>query len=78
MTIRQTGFEKTAKTIIKELEKRNIDGYFCESSEKAVELVLALLPKNASIGWGGSETIKECGLMDALAKTMIMLMGGKV
>lgn len=68
MTIRQTGFEKTAKTIIKELEKRNIDGYFCESSEKAVELVLALLPKNASIGWGGSETIKECGLMDALAK----------
>lgn len=68
MTIRQTGFEKTAQNIIKELEKRNIDGYFCENSEKAVELVLTLLPKKASIGWGGSETIKECGLMEALQK----------
>ena len=66
MTKRQEGFALTAKSIIKELEKRNMEGYFCESSEKAVELVLSLLPENATISWGGSETIKECGLMDAI------------
>lgn len=66
MTIQQQGFELTANSIIKELNKRNIDGYFCESSKEACDLVLSLLPKNASIGWGGSETIKECGLMDAI------------
>lgn len=66
MTIQQQGFELTARSIIKELKKRNIDGYFCESSKEACDLVLSMLPEKASIGWGGSETIKECGLMDAI------------
>ena len=43
-----------------------MEGYFCESSKDAVNLVLSQLPANATISWGGSETIKECGLMDAL------------
>ncbi len=66
MTKQQEGFALTAKSIIKELEKRNMEGFFCESSEDAVKLVLSLLPDNATISWGGSETIKECGLMDAI------------
>ncbi len=66
MTKRQEGFALTAKSIIKELEKRNMEGYFCENSEEAVKTVLSLLPDHATVSWGGSETIKECGLMDAL------------
>lgn len=66
MTKQQEGFALTAKSIIKELEKRNMEGYFCESSEEAVKTVLSLLPDHATISWGGSETIKECGLMDAI------------
>lgn len=66
MTKQQEGFALTAKSIIKELDKRNMEGFFCESSEDAVKLVLSLLPENATISWGGSETIKECGLMDAI------------
>lgn len=66
MNKRQEGFALTAKSIIKELEKRNMEGYFCENSEEAVKTVLSLLPENATVSWGGSETIKECGLMDAL------------
>ncbi|MBQ7765933.1 MAG: lactate utilization protein [Lachnospiraceae bacterium] len=66
MTKQQEGFALTAKSIIKELEKRNMEGFFCESSKDAVELVLSLLPEHATISWGGSETIKECGLMDAI------------
>lgn len=66
MTKQQEGFALTAKSIIKELEKRNMEGFFCESSEDAIKLVLSLLPDNATISWGGSETIKECGLMDAI------------
>lgn len=66
MTVQQQGFKLTAESIIKELNKRNIEGYFCESGKEAVDMILSMLPANASIGWGGSETIKECGLMDAL------------
>lgn len=66
MTKQQEGFALTAKSIIKELEKRNMEGYFCETCEDAVQTVLSLLPEHATISWGGSETIKECGLMDAI------------
>lgn len=66
MTRQQEGFALTAKTIIKELEKRNMEGYFCADSKEAVEKVLSLIPEGSTISWGGSETIKECGLMDAI------------
>lgn len=66
MTKQQEGFALTAKSIIKELEKRNMEGYFCETAEEAVRTVLSLLPEHATVSWGGSETLKECGLMEAL------------
>lgn len=66
MTRQQEGFARTAKSIIKELEKRNMEGYFCETSKDAVEKVLSMIPEGSVISWGGSETIKECGLMDAI------------
>jgi len=66
MTKQQEGFALTAKSIIKELDKRNMEGYFCESNEKAVETFLSLLPEGSTVSWGGSESIIECGIMDAL------------
>lgn len=66
MTIKQLGFQATANSIIKELKKRNMEGFFCETGKEATDLVLSLLPENASIGWGGSETIKEIGLLKTL------------
>jgi hypothetical protein len=57
-----------AATILERLKKRNMEGYFCETSAEAVELALSLMPEGSSISWGGSETISECGLMDAIRK----------
>lgn len=66
MNVKQQSFQNTAKELIKNLEKRNIEGYFVESSEELRELVLSMLDKNASISCGGSETLKETGLLEAL------------
>ncbi|MCQ2517572.1 MAG: lactate utilization protein [Lachnospiraceae bacterium] len=66
MTVKQKGFELTARSIIEDLHKRNMQGFFCETGKDAVDLILSQLPEGASIGWGGSETIKEIGLLDAL------------
>lgn len=55
-----------AATIIKGLQKRNMEGYFCETSKEAVELALSLMPEGSVISWGGSMSISECGLMDAV------------
>lgn len=63
---RKDAFANTAKTIIKNLERRNMEGYFCESSADAIELVKKLVPKGSSIGWGGTETFAETGVKAAL------------
>lgn len=55
-----------AATIIKGLQKRNMEGYFCETSKEAVETALKLMPEGSVISWGGSMSISECGLMDAI------------
>lgn len=59
-------YKNVAESIIKNLEKRQIDGFYCDTKEDALKKALELIPKGASIGWGGSETMKEVGLMDAI------------
>ena len=66
MGYKSQSYENQAKTIIKNLEKRNMNGYYCETGEKALELVKSILPKGASITNGGSETLVETGIMDLL------------
>ena len=66
MTIKQLSFQNTAKEINKNLEKRNMEGYFVESSEDLRDLVLSMLKENATISYGGSETLKETGLLEAI------------
>lgn len=66
MTPKQITQEKLANTIIKNLEKRRMEGYYCLDKESAVRKVLELIPEGSSIGWGGSSTLTEAGVMDAL------------
>ena len=55
-----------AASIISRLQKRNMEGYFCETSKEAVEKALSLMPEGSVISWGGSMSTSECGLMDAI------------
>lgn len=66
MTPKQLAFQAAAQGIIKNLEKRNMEGYFFENSAQCTRAILDLMEKGSSVSWGGSESIKECGLMDAL------------
>lgn len=59
-------YEKQAATIIKNLEKRNMEGYYCPDAASAVQKALSLMPEHSVISWGGSMTLSEIGLMDAL------------
>ena len=53
-------------TVIKNLEKRNMAGYYADSKEEALAKVLELIPEGAAVGKGGSETINELGLVPIL------------
>ena len=58
--------QNLANTIIENMKKKNMEGYYCATSAEAVEKALSLMPEGSSITWGGSVTLSECGLMDAL------------
>ena len=68
MSPKKQYYEKTAATIIANLENRQMKGWYCEDSAAAVKKVLDLMPEHASVTWGGTMTLEECGLMDALKK----------
>ncbi len=68
MTNKQQAFALAANTIIKNLEKRNMEGYFFEDSASCVKAILDMMPKGSTIAWGGSETLTESGMMAALAE----------
>lgn len=54
--------------IIKGLESRNMEGYYAETKEEALAKALELIPEGSSIGWGGSMSINEIGLKEAVCK----------
>lgn len=66
MTPKKQAYRLTADEIIAALNKRNMEGYYCDSSAEAVEKALSIMPEGSSITWGGSASIKECGLLDAI------------
>ncbi|MBC8578181.1 MULTISPECIES: lactate utilization protein [Zhenhengia] len=66
MSIQNDFYKLQASTLIKNLEKRHMKGYYCNTKAEALDLALSLMPENSSIAWGGSESIKEIGLIDAL------------
>ncbi len=61
-------YENTAATIIKNLEKRQMKGYYCPDAASVLQKIKELIPDGASIGWGGSMTLVEMGILEALSQ----------
>lgn len=66
MTPKETRNEKLAHRMIKSLERRHFNAFYCKTSEEAVGKVLEIIPRGSSVTWGGSMTIRDMGLTRAL------------
>ena len=66
MSYKNEAYRLKAESIIKNFKKRNITGYYCDNKEEALNKVLELIDEKTSVSWGGSMTISEIGLTDAL------------
>ena len=55
-----------AETVIKGLTSRNMTGYYAATKEEALKKALELIPEGSSISMGGSMSVHEIGLSDAL------------
>ena len=66
MTYKQQAFKTLANTMIQNFKKRNMEAFYCEDSASAVALAMDLMKDGGSVGMGGTETVKETGLLDAV------------
>lgn len=55
-----------AQKVIKGLASRNMTGYYAKDRQEALEIALNLIPKGATIAWGGSVSVGEIGLREAV------------
>ncbi|MEH2941836.1 lactate utilization protein [Lachnospiraceae bacterium KK002] len=66
MTPAETYYENLAKTTMKNLEKRHFECHYCKTAEEAVTLASELVPSDSTVSFGGSMTLAESGMADAL------------
>ena len=57
-----------ATQIVKALQSRKFDAYYVENSADAVQKALSLIPLDHVVSWGGSATLEQTGLLDAVKK----------
>ena len=63
--------EKQAERTIQALKKNNFEGLYVSDSKAALEEVMKRIPDGATVGVGGSVTLAQVGLMDALKNRKI-------
>ena len=74
MNPKQIFYEKQAASILKHLERRQMKGYYCPTRQEAVATAMSLTAANTTVCFGGSMSLLESGVMDALkARTDLTL-----
>ncbi len=58
--------QRLAERLIKQLQRRHITAYYCPTAAEAVQQVSSLIADGSSVTWGGSMTIRDIGIPQAL------------
>lgn len=66
MSPKETYYKTLAETVITQLEKRQMEAYYCPTAEEAVEKALSFLTPDSTVSFGGSMTLEETGMLTAL------------
>jgi len=66
MTPQEQRNERLAKTIIKNLQRRHIEAFYCPTGDEAVKKVSELIEDGSSVTWGGTMTVRNLGIPQAL------------
>lgn len=66
MTPQEERNERLATKMIQNLNRRNMEAFYCPTAEEAVRKVSELIEDGSSVTWGGSMTIRDLGIPDML------------
>lgn len=61
-------YEKRGALLVKNLQSRHFDAYYCANKEDALAKALELIPEGVSVGWGGAQSAEDIGLLEAVRK----------
>jgi hypothetical protein len=64
--IREWFSQKKASAVVKALTGKNYDAFYVATREEALELVVGMIAKGGTVGTGGSMTVRQVGLLDAI------------
>ena len=63
---KQKFYEKRGQVLVKNLQSRHFEAYYCGTKEEALKKALELIPEGVSVGWGGALSAQQIGLLDAV------------
>lgn len=69
MTPKKQAYKSLANTMIKNFAKRNIEAFYCANKAEAAALAMEFMKDGGTVGMGGTETVKETGLVDLIKET---------
>ncbi len=68
MTPKELRNERLAQTLIKNLKRRHIEGFYCATADDAVKKVSELIADGSSVTWGGTMTVRDLGIPEVLKR----------
>lgn len=65
-TPKEMYYYKRGQLLVKNLKSRHFEAYYCENKERALKKALELIPKGVTVGWGGTMSAQQIGLLEAV------------
>ena len=59
-------YNKRGQLLVKNLQSRHFEAYYCATKEQALAKALELIPKGSTVSWGGCMSAQQIGLQDAV------------
>ncbi len=66
MSFIQDSYALAAETLKKKFAKRTMDAFYCATKEEAKNRILSMIPEGSSVTWGGTESMEEAGVCEAV------------
>ena len=66
LTQRKMQYDKAGAKVAEALNKRYFEAYYCSDRAAALEKILELIPQDHVVSWGGTATVDELGVKEAL------------
>ncbi len=66
LAFRKEFYRYRAEALAPALEERNYEVHICADGAEAKEKALSLMPEGSTVAWGGSASVSQIGLLDAV------------